>query len=103
VHISAALINNQLKKELTMTNILIEMSEEEFHAQYPLMTNHLDTNASWACGDTAGCLFETCGPELAFVQQQLAWKHGPPSRISGSPTCGIRDCTLGPAPEIGAP
>jgi hypothetical protein len=53
-----------------MTNILIEWTEDEFDDQYPLLTNHLNRNASWAFGDTSGCLFETYGDEFAFVRRQ---------------------------------
>jgi hypothetical protein len=48
---------------------LIEMSEDEFDQQYPLMANYLNPHAGWAVDDT-GCLFETYGEELAFVRQQ---------------------------------
>jgi hypothetical protein len=53
-----------------MTNSLIEMSEEEFDAHYPLLTNHLNPHASWVYGEGPGCLFESYGEELAFVRQQ---------------------------------
>src|SRR5580765_4047590 len=53
-----------------MTNTPTEMSEEEFDASYPLITNHLNRNASWGDGDGPGCLFETYGDELEFVRQQ---------------------------------
>lgn len=43
----------------------IEMTEDEFESQYPLLQNRLNPNASWA-----GCMFETFGRELAFIQQQ---------------------------------
>src|SRR5262249_40424128 len=49
---------------------LIEMSEDAFAAQSPLLANHLNPSASWASGDGPGCLFETCGEELAFVRRQ---------------------------------
>jgi hypothetical protein len=52
-----------------MTNIQIEMSEDEFDAQYKLLPNHLNPNAGWAF-DGRGCLFETYGEELEFVRQQ---------------------------------
>jgi hypothetical protein len=48
----------------------IEMTEDEFVAQYPLLTNHLNPNASWTVNDNRGCLFETYGQELEFVRQQ---------------------------------
>lgn len=53
-----------------MTDTTIELSEDEFDAQYPLRTNHLNPRASWAYGEGAGCLFATCGEELAFVRSQ---------------------------------
>lgn len=43
----------------------IVLTESQFDEQFPLLTNHLDTNASYD-----GCMFETYGPELAFVQTQ---------------------------------
>ena len=52
-----------------MTDNLIEITEDEFDATYPLKTNHLRTDASWDHGD-GGCLFETYGEELEFVRQQ---------------------------------
>jgi hypothetical protein len=53
-----------------MTNTAIEISEDEFHATYPLITNHINPNATWAFGDGPGCLFETFGEELDFVRRQ---------------------------------
>src|ERR1700733_2815397 len=53
-----------------MTNTAIEISEDEFHAMYPLITNHINPNATWALGDGPGCLFETFGEELDFVGSQ---------------------------------
>ena len=49
-----------------MTNTLIEITEDDFDATYPLVTNHINPNASWAFGDGPGCLFETYGEELAL-------------------------------------
>jgi hypothetical protein len=51
---------------------MTEMTEDEFDAQYPLITNHINPNASWAFGDGPGCLFETYDEELAFVRSQDA-------------------------------
>ena len=51
-----------------MTHTAIEMTEDEFDASYPLVTNHINPNASWAFGDEPGCLFETYGEELDFVR-----------------------------------
>lgn len=53
-----------------MTTTFIEIDEDTFDATYPLRTNHLNPNASWAFDDGPGCLFETYGQELEFVRQQ---------------------------------
>ena len=53
-----------------MTTTLIEITEDDFDAQYPLVTNHLNPHASWAFNDDRGCLFETYGQELDFVRRQ---------------------------------
>jgi hypothetical protein len=53
-----------------MSEIIIELTEDEFDEQYPLVENHLNPNASWAIGQGKGCLFETYGQELDFVRQQ---------------------------------
>ena len=53
-----------------MTTTQIEITEDEFDQQYPLLVNHLNPNATWAFNDNQGCLFETYGEELAFVRQQ---------------------------------
>lgn len=52
-----------------MTDTLIEMTEDEFDARYPLVTNHINPSATWAFGDGPGCLFETSGPEFEFVRR----------------------------------
>ncbi len=52
-----------------MTSELIEITEDEFDATYPLITNHLRPDAGWVYGETGGCLFETYGEELAFVRE----------------------------------
>jgi hypothetical protein len=49
----------------TRTSKIIVLSEEQFDARFPLLTNHFDMNAS-----LDGCMFETYGEEFAFVQQQ---------------------------------
>ena len=36
-----------------MTHSLIEMTEDEFDARYPLRTNHLNPHASWRMAMTA--------------------------------------------------
>lgn len=48
----------------------IELTEDEFDSQYPLVVNHLNPSAGWAFDDQIGCLFETYGPEFEFVRQQ---------------------------------
>ena len=53
-----------------MTDTPIELTEEQFDEQFPLLTNHLDPHASWTYGDGGGCLFGTYGEELRFVSQQ---------------------------------
>jgi len=53
-----------------MVDRMVEMSEDEFEAGFPLLRNHLDPDASWSLDDSGGCLFETFGPELEFVCQQ---------------------------------
>lgn len=55
-----------------MPELLIELTEDAFDAQYPLIRNHINPYASWAFGDepNSGCLFETYGKELEFVRQQ---------------------------------
>ena len=53
-----------------MTTTSIEMTEDDFDMQYPLLTNHLNPNASWAFDDGHGCLLETYGQELAFIRGQ---------------------------------
>ena len=58
-----------------MSHKFIELTEEQFDEQFPLVSNHLNPNASWAFGDDPGCLFETYGEELAYIRQQ------DPSRI----------------------
>jgi hypothetical protein len=54
----------------TPVAIQLEISEDAFDDHYPLKVNHLNPNASWGLGEGGGCLFETYGEELAFVQQQ---------------------------------
>lgn len=41
------------------------LTEDQFDEQFPLLTNHLDSHASYN-----GCMFETYGAELAFVREQ---------------------------------
>jgi hypothetical protein len=53
-----------------MTETLIQLSEDAFDAQYPLVTNHLNPSAGWVLGEGCGCLFETYGDELDFVRRQ---------------------------------
>lgn len=60
-----------------MTSTLIEMTEDEFDAAYPLVQNHINPTAGWAVGeDGRGCLFETYGDEFDFVRRsdpQRVW------------------------------
>ena len=53
-----------------MSETFITLTEDEFDEQFPLITNHLNPNASWAFGDGPGCLFETYGEELEFIRHQ---------------------------------
>lgn len=53
-----------------MTETFIELTEDEFDDQYPLVPNHINPNATWVIGDTGGCLFETYGEEFEFVRRQ---------------------------------
>ena len=52
-----------------MTQI-INLTEDEFDANYSFLPNHLNPDASWVIGDGSGCLFETYGEELEFVRCQ---------------------------------
>ena len=51
---------------------MTEMTEDEFDEQYPLVTNHINPHASWVIGDGPGCLFETYGDELDFVEAETS-------------------------------
>lgn len=53
-----------------MTTTLIELSEDAFDALFSLLPNHLNPHATWSTSESGGCLFETFGPELAFVRGQ---------------------------------
>ena len=52
-----------------MTETFIEISEDEFDEQFPLVTNHINPSAGWVFGDSTGCLFETHGEEFAYVKR----------------------------------
>ena len=52
-----------------MTEILIQLTEDEFDDRFPLVPNHINPSATWAFGDGPGCLFETFGPEFEFVRR----------------------------------
>jgi hypothetical protein len=52
------------RKESVMSDF-IELTESEFDARFTLRRNHLNPNASWS-----GCMFETYGEELDFVNSQ---------------------------------
>lgn len=49
---------------------ILEISEDDFDDQYPLIANHLNPSAGWCIGGIGGCLFETYGPELEYVLDQ---------------------------------
>ena len=53
-----------------MSDTHIELSEDKFDQQYPLIENPFDPHASWAFDDRPGCLFGTFGQEIRFVSQQ---------------------------------
>ena len=54
-----------------MTDTHLEITEDEFDRQYPLLPNYLNPNATWSLSDSGGgCLFETFGEELRFVREQ---------------------------------
>ena len=55
---------------LWLTGSQIEITEDEFDSRFPVVTNHLNPNASWCLEKEGGCLFETYGEELEFVRQQ---------------------------------
>jgi hypothetical protein len=52
-----------------MNATLIELTEDEFDARYPLVPNHINPTAGWAVGDAGGCLFETYGDEFDYVRR----------------------------------
>ncbi len=49
-----------------MTNTLIQLTEAEFDARFPLVTNHLNPHASWTFDGSRGCLFETFWRRAGF-------------------------------------
>lgn len=53
-----------------MTQRFIDITEDEFDDRFPLVPNHLNPTAAWAVGEGGGCLFETFGVELTFIQEQ---------------------------------
>lgn len=53
-----------------MTVKYIEITEEEFALQYPLIENHLNPSLVWELGLQSGGIFETYGDEYQFVRQQ---------------------------------
>lgn len=56
-----------------MTNETIILAEESFDKNFPLVKNHLDSNAAFD-----GCLFETFGAELDHVRQtpsEYVWTY----------------------------
>ena len=48
---------------------VIDLTEDEFHARFPLVPNHINPAAGWTVGDSPGCLFETYGDEVEFVRR----------------------------------
>jgi hypothetical protein len=52
-----------------MTSTLIELTEDEFDARYPLVPNHINPTAGWVVGEGRGCLFETYGKEFDYVRR----------------------------------
>ena len=53
-----------------MTDIYIDLTEDQFDEQYPLVVNHFNPSAGWALGEARGCLFETYGQELEYIKRQ---------------------------------
>ena len=53
-----------------MKPTLIELSEDAFDAIFPLIQNHLYSDATWCFDESGGCLFEPYGTQLEFVQRQ---------------------------------
>lgn len=53
-----------------MTHNFLQLTEDEFDQQFPLLLNHLNPQASWGFGESGGCLFETYGDEFEFVRRQ---------------------------------
>ena len=51
---------------------IVEMTENEFDKVFPVVPNHLDTNATWSDGEESGCLFGLSTEELDFVMKQPA-------------------------------
>lgn len=49
----------------------IEITVDDYAAQFPLLPNHFNPDASLSLDGHEGCLFETYGPELEFVRQQV--------------------------------
>lgn len=53
-----------------MTSTMIELTEDEFDAAYPLVPNHINPTAGWSVDEGGGgCLFETYGDEFDFVRR----------------------------------
>ena len=53
-----------------MSETYLELTEDQFDDQYPMVPNHMNRSAGWAVGEDGGCLFETHGQELDFVKRQ---------------------------------
>lgn len=52
------------------TNILIELTEDEFVSRYTLLRNELNPWATWSYDAGPGLLFDPVEPDLAFVKRQ---------------------------------
>ncbi len=59
-----------------MADTHIELTEDEFDEQFPLVTNHLDPHASWAFDDGRGCLFGTYGEEIVLSASKTLARSG---------------------------
>lgn len=46
-----------------MSELFLELTEDQFDDRFPLRPNHLDTHDGWTFGDGPGCLFAPHGDE----------------------------------------
>lgn len=58
------------EQNIEIENGCVQLSEDDFAAQFRPLRNHIDPHASYDWGDGYGTLFETFGEELEFVMQQ---------------------------------